>query len=115
MKIVHGSYVDLDSLLMSEFKHCRFFDVGRDFFRDTLYRIVDLNGYISISDKYKDYRFTEFVNRIKPNHEKLEELVKRKDVFSFVALKNNEKLYDELIALIDSIIITDSSMKQNYF
>lgn len=114
-KIVHGSYVEPDSLLMGDYKHCRFFDVGRDFFRDTLYRIVDLNGYISISDEFKDYRFQEFVNKIRPNHEKLEEIIKRKAEFNFKALKANKKLYEDLIGIIDSIVVTDHSMKKNYY
>lgn len=114
-KIVHGSYVELDSLLVGEYKHCRFFDVGREFFRDTLYRIIDLNSYISISADFKDYRFQEFVNRIRPNHEKLEEIIKRKEEFNFRALKANEKLYDDLIGIIDSIVLMDASMKMNYY
>jgi hypothetical protein len=114
-KIVHGSYVEPDSLLMGEYKHCRFFDVGREFFKDTLYRIVDLNNYISISENFKDYRLREFINRIRPNHEKLKEIIKRKNEFNFKAMKANKRLYRDLTGVIDSIVMTDRSMKKNYY
>jgi len=114
-KIVHGSYVEPDSLLMGEYKHCRFYDVGREFFRDTLYRLIELNGYISINLDYKNDRFQDFLNRIKPNHEKLQEIIRRKAEFNFRALKANQKLYYDLIGIIDSIMITDNSMRMNYY
>jgi hypothetical protein len=113
-KIVHGSYVEPDSLLMGEYKHCRFYDVGREFFRDTLCRLIELSGYVSISVDYKNDRFQEFLNRIKPNHEKFQEIIRRKAEFNFKALKANQKLYYDLIGIIDSIMITDNSMKVNY-
>lgn len=111
-KIVHGSYVEPDSLLMGEFKHCRFYDIAREFFRDTLYRIIELSGYISTDVAYKNDRCQNFLNRIRPNHEKLEEIIRRK--FNFKALKANQELYYDLIDIIDSIMIKDASTKTNY-
>lgn len=111
-KIVHGSYVEPDSLLMGEYKHCRFYDIGREFFRDTLYRLVELSGDVSIDVNYKNDRFHDFLNKIKPNHEKLEEIIKKK--FNFRGLKANEELYYDLISIIDSIMIRDTSPKKNY-
>ena len=113
-KIVHGSFVEPDSLLMGEYKHCRFYDVGREFFKDTLYRIIELNSYISINLNHKNDRLQDFLNRIKPNHEKLQEIIKRKTEFNFRALKSNHNLYYDLVGILDSIMITDSSMRMNY-
>lgn len=111
-KIVHGSYVEPDSLLVGKYKHCRFYDIGREFFRDSLYRVIELSGYVSINVGYKNDRFNEFLNKIRPNHEKLVEIIKKK--FNFKALKANQELYYDLIGIIDSIMIDDTSTKTNY-
>lgn len=111
-KIVHGSYVEPDSLLVGKYKHCRFYDIGREFFRDSLYRFIELSGYGSINVGYKNDRFNEFLNKIRPNHEKLVEIIKKK--FNFKALKANQELYYNLIGIIDSIVIGDISTKTNY-
>jgi hypothetical protein len=111
-QIVHGAFVEDKKLFASTYKHYQHFNIGREIFHSSLLILLDLKGIIKIN---RDFRLDEtrnLLNKIVPNKEKAEAILKAKKKYNYVAFKKNIELYKEFIRRVEGFTSLDYSAKE---
>lgn len=111
--IVHGSVIDEKKLYASDYEHYQNFKIGREVFHSALIMLLNIRGVIIIQDDFRINETRDLRNKIIPNKEKAEIILKSKKKYSFRSFKRNQNLYKEFIRRMEAFTSLDYSAKQN--
>jgi hypothetical protein len=111
--IVHGAVIEDKKLYASTYEHYQHFNIGREIFHSALIILLDLKGVIEIGREFRIGETKNLLNKIIPNKEKAERIIKKKKIYNYIAFKKDIKLYKEFIQRLEGFTGIDYSAK-NY-
>jgi hypothetical protein len=111
--IVHGSVINEKKLYASDYEHYQNFKIGREVFHSALVMLLNIRGVIIIEEEFRFNETRDLRNKIIPNKEKADIILKSKKKYTYRSFKKNPKLYEEFIRRIEEFTSLDYSAKQN--
>lgn len=111
-QIVHGEPIDPKKLLVSKDRHYPHFDIAKKMFKSCLWFILEGYWYIIFNREQKFKIIQNLCNKIISNKEKVKNILKRKNNYSFKAFLDNKKLYEEFIKKTRALTPSDYSAQK---
>ncbi len=112
-QIVHGAIVDEKKLFASSFEHYQHFRIGREIFHSSLIMLLDIKGVIEVTRDFRMNETRNLLNKVLPNKEKVDNIIKAKKKYNYTSFKKNKKIYKEFIQNIEGLTSIDYSARKN--
>lgn len=111
--IVHGEPKDNSCLLIGNYKHNKHLEIAQEAFRLCFYKILEKHRILAVGRKYEWDKVKELTNKIVPNKDKVDRIIKSKK-FSYKSFQKNKKIYIEFINNLEALTATDYSASKEF-
>jgi hypothetical protein len=111
-EIVHGEVVADEKRLASKEHHYPNFDIARSIFHTCLLFVLEIYGYVSLEQGEKNRAMKSFKNKIIPNKQKVQGLLKQREKFTYKSFLERSDLYQDFLTQVESLTFTDYSAER---